>query len=35
MPELTSIQMGSGALGFKWDDESTELIMRSADMNEN
>ena len=29
LPELTSIQIGYDALRFKWDDESSILIMRS------
>ena len=35
LPELTSIQMGYYAFVFKEDDESSTLIMRSAEMNVN
>ena len=35
LPELTSIQMGHNAFRFKYQDDSTTLIMRSAEMNEN
>ena len=31
LPELTSIRLGKSAFRFKYDDESTELIMRSGD----
>ena len=35
MPELTSIQLGGGVFRFKEDDDSSTLIMRSAEMNVN
>ena len=31
LPELNSIRLGESAFQFKYDDESTELIMRSGD----
>ena len=33
LPELTSIQLGASAFMFNWDDASTTLIMRGAEMN--